>query len=650
VSSWDRSRLKLAYCCCVALALIVAGVAAFTHNPFNPAPPTAGPGGPTGPEEDPVEPPVERAPYAPRRDDPDAPRLVVLVVFDQMRGDYLTRWDGLFGEGGFHRLEKDGAWFTNCHYPYSGTVTAAGHASLATGSSPRTHGIVDNFWRRPASGKGVDCVFDDDYKLLPVLHGKQREEVGDWPGTSPRQLRADTLGDALKGATGGKGRVVSLSLKARSAVLMSCRAAGADACYWFFPPMGSFVTSTYYRAELHPWVAAFNDTRPADRWFDKDWTKLRPDLDYAAHSGPDDAPGEGTGYLLGRTFPHPMRGGAKAPGQEYYEALEYSPYGNELLLEFAKRAIDAEGLGRNPVPDLLCLSFSSNDTVGHSWGPDSQEVLDITLRSDLVVKELLDYLDAKVGRGKYVVAVSADHGVCPLPDVARGKGLDAGRVSSKALLERAEAFLRETFSTGEVEWPWIRAEETWWLYLDRRTLKANGADQAKVEEALARWLCQQPGVQTAYTRTQLTAGVVDGDEIGQRVWHSFHPARSGDVAVVLKPYHLDGNDKTLGTTHGSPHPYDTHVPLLLYGPGIRAGVRDEAVTPQAVAAVLARSLRIDTPHGAEAAVPDGLLAERGRRGGARPVRPGPNAFASRQFAPESGEILGANFSKSHFFP
>ena len=643
MSSWDRSRLKLAYCVCVALALLVAAVAAFTHNPFNPAstvPPLV--------VEEEQEPTFERTPYAPRREDPDAPRLAVLVVFDQMRGDYLTRWDGLFGEGGFRRLKKNGAWFTNCHYPYAQTRTGPGHASLATGCLPMRHGIVDNGWPSRASGNEIDCVLDSRYKVVPEFKGQQKHDIGEWPGASPSRLWADTVGDVLKEATGGEGRVVSLSLKARSAILIGCRAAKPDACYWFFPPAGMFVTSTYYRDTLHPWVDTFNGERYADRWFDKDWTRLRTDLDYEAHSGPDDVPTEDTGWAQGRTFPHPMRGSENKLGKDFYEAIENTPYGNELLLEFAKRAIDGEGLGRRATPDLLCLSFSSNDVVGHCYGPDSQEVLDITLRSDLIVRDLLNYLDEKVGRGRYVVAVSADHGVCPLPDVARAKGLDAARVDTEEQRQQAEEFLQSTF--GRSVRPWIQAKWGPWVYLDRRTLKARNADPAEVEEALADWFRRQPGVGAAYTRTRLTAGPLDGDEIGERVRRSFHPGRSGDVAIVLKPYYLAGKPRETGTTHGSPHPYDTHVPLLFYGPGIKAGGRDEPVTPQAAAAVLAHSLRIDTPHGAYAGVPGGLLDEPVRRDGARPVRPGLNFLSGENFAQAPGKISGGNLSKSHFFP
>ena len=538
---------------------------------------------------------------------PDRPRLAVLVVFDQMRGDYLTRWDSLFGEGGFHRLETEGTWFQNCHLPYAQTETAPGHASLATGCAPMTHAIIGNTWYERAAHDEVYCVYSNRYELVPLIRGKVKEEVGEWPGAWPGRLKADTLADALKKATQGKGRVVSLSLKDRGAIFLAGRQTPADACYWFFPSRGMFVTSTYYRpnGRPHSWVTKFNDNAPAAGWFGKDWVKLRPLLDYAKYSGPDDVPAEDLGWDQGRTFPHAMKGGLDEPGKSYYEAVGNSPYGNELLLELAKRAIDAEGLGRNQVPDLLCLSFSSNDGIGHSWGPDSQEVLDVTLRSDLIVKELLTYLDAKVGRGRYVLALTADHGVCPLPSVAQSQGKDAGHVSTKLLGQPAEAFLNQRFLGGQAKGRWLEGQSNLWLYLDDKMVRAQGLEQAKVAEALATWFSQQPGICKAYTRTQLTRGPLQEDPIAERVRCSFHPERSGDVAVVLKPYYLLGETLERGTTHGSPHPYDTHVPLLLYGPGIRPGVRSqEAVTSLSVTATLARNLGIAPPADAAAPLPD----------------------------------------------
>jgi arylsulfatase A-like enzyme len=591
MSLWGHRRSKLFGIAGAAVVLALAGLAALLGHGLRPGPN----GGP-----DPGEPGRTC----------DRPRLAVLVVFDQMRADYLTRWDGLFDEGGFRRLKKEGAWFENCHLPYAQTFTASGHASLATGCSPMKHGIIGNTWYDRFSSKEIYCVYTDSYELVPLIRGQVKEEVGTWPGAWPGRLQADTLGDALKGATGNKGRVVSLSLKDRSAILLGCRRAPVDACYWFFPSRGRFVTSTYYRpdGQPHSWVAAFDDGRPADQWFGKDWTRLRPDLDYARYSGPDDVAAEDEGWDQGRTFPHPMKGGLDKPGKSFYEALGNSPYGNELLLRLAERAITAEGLGRRDIPDLLCLSFSSNDGIGHCWGPDSQEVLDTTLRSDLIVKELLEYLDAQVGRGRYVLAVTADHGVCPLPEVARGQGKDAGRVPPQLLDEKAEAFLNATFRPEQMKGPWIEAGSDLWIYLNHRMVRNNSLEQTCVEETLADWFRRQPGVQNAYTRTRLSQGPLD-DPVGERVRRSFHPERSGDVAVVLKPYHLLGQPRGTGTTHGSPHPYDTHVPLLVYGPGIVPGARREAVTPQAVAAILARRLGIDPPSDAEAPVPDGLDGE-----------------------------------------
>lgn len=532
------------------------------------------------------------------------PRLAVLLIFDQLRADYLTRWHDLFGDDGFRRLEREGAWFQNCNYPYADTMTGAGHASLLSGCPPATHGIIDNEWYDRGAGAVVSCVASDRYQRVPP--GPPPAKGARNPtGVSPDRMLAPTLGDALKEATGGEGRVVSLSLKDRSAVLPAGR--HPDACYWFDPAGGTFVTSTYYRDRLEPWVEAFNRGKPADRWFGHDWMRLRPDLDYERLSGPDDQPGEGRGIFQGRVFPHPLTGGRSAPGGLYYQALYTSPFGNELLLDFVKHAVDGEQLGRHARPDLLCVSFSSNDPIGHVWGPDSQEVLDVTLRSDLVVRQLLACLDAHVGKGRYVLALTADHGVCPLPEVSRSKGRDAGRLPSTLLAVQAPDFLTATFGAGDGKERWFESAAGPWIYLNQKLLAQRGLPSARVEKALAGWLKKQPGIQTAYTRTQLLAGVPGDDTLGQAVRRSFFPDRSGDVAIVLKPYWLFSS-LFMQTTHGTPHPYDTHVPLLVLGPGVKPGVRPEPVPPLAAAAILAHGLGIKPPAKAEAGVPEDLFA------------------------------------------
>jgi hypothetical protein len=414
------------------------------------------------------------------------------------------------------------------------------------------------------------------------------------------------LADALKQATAGKGRAVALSFKDRSAVLPGGRR--PDACYWLDTATGQFVTSTYYRDGLHAWVEDYNKAQPADRWAGKEWTRLRPDLDYARYSGPDDVVGEGKGVFQGRAFPHPMGGaGASVLKPAYYGALYNSPFGNEVLLGLVKRAIDAERLGTRDVPDLLCVSFSCNDPVGHCWGPDSQEVFDVTLRSDLIVKDLLAHLDAKIGKGRYIVAVTADHGVCPLPEVTRSQGKEAARVSPNLLITGAEDFLDRKFGARAGKVRWLEATTEPWLYLNRQLIAQRALKEADVEAALAGWLKGQEGIQAAYTRAQLTAGVPADDTIGKMVQRSFQPDRCGDLYVLLKPYHLLSSPLGTGTTHGTPYAYDTHVPLLVYGPGVRAGARQDAVTPQAAAVILARVLGIKPPTGAEATVPEGLF-------------------------------------------
>lgn len=544
-------------------------------------------------------------------------RLAVFVIFDQMRGDYPTRWENLYGEGGFRRFLRDGASYPNCHYPYANTFTGPGHASLATGTSPRTHGIVANEWFDRALDSVVYCATGPRYRNVPPepTDGKPAAEgAGEsgWPG---RQL-APALADALKQATDGKAKVVSLSFKDRGAILPGGQ--HPDACYWFETATGRFVTSSYYRDRVHPRVAAFNAARPADAWFDKPWERLRPDLDYTRYSGPDDALGEAPGNLgvggvsQGVVFPHSMKIGLTKPGRKYYDALFTSPFGNELLLDLTLQLVDEEKLGRHDTADFLSVSFSCNDYVGHSWGPDSQEVLDVTLRSDLLLKKLFDHLDRTVGAGRYIVALSADHGVCPLPEASRLRGFDARRVAASELTGPAEKYLRERFHASAETLCFQRFKGGTILlnesfHLNRAWLREARLDPGEVESALANWLRDQPAVASAWTATELAAPTPPRSEIGKRVWQSYYPGRSGDVQVVLQPYYLFATPFVRGTTHGTPYPYDTHVPLLVFGPGVRPGVRADSVTPQAAVAILARGLGIAPPAKCEAPVPEGLF-------------------------------------------
>ena len=507
---------------------------------------------------------------------------------------------------------------------------------MLTGCGPDVHGIVGNVWYDRKSGAVVNCSESTRYDRVPPLpRDLPPDELKDeWkakeakpkpdrepekPATpaapvkraygTPERLLAPTFGDALKTATRGKGRAFGLSFKDRSALLPV--GSRADGAYWLDSADGMIVTSTYYRDAVHSWVEDLNRRRIADKWFEKTWDRLRPELDYTGWSGPDLVVGEGKGYRQGVTFPHLIDGGLKRPGRSYYDALYASPFGNDFLLELVKACVAGEKLGTDDVPDLLTISFSSNDSVGHAWGPDSQEVLDMTLRSDRMLAELLTFLDETVGKGKYTLCLTADHGVCPLPEVSARFGRDAGRVSFRRLLTDAEAHLRATYQRDGVKDPkakWIEAHTGIWIYLNHKLITSHGLDPADVAKTLADFVARQSGIQRTFTRAELDRPADPADAVARRMRTSYHPDRCGDVSLVLKPYWLDGDSRlSTGTSHGTPHPYDTHVPLLVYGPNVKPGVRKEEVPPAVIGSVFAKALGIAPPARAEYPVPAGLF-------------------------------------------
>ena len=547
----------------------------------------------------------------------DPPKLLVLVAFDQMRGDYLQRWQKLFGTDGFARLQQEGAWYQNCHYPYAHTQTGPGHASMLTGCAPDQHGIIMNQWYDRKTGVAVNCSQSDRYERVPALPNPlPREEFKDpkssvdaEPKTkmagSPDRILAPTVGDVLK-AINPKSKVVGLSFKDRSALLPVGK--DADAVYWLDSLDGMIVTSSCYRSSLHPWVADFNRERVADRWFDKEWVRLGSVELYNQNTGPEKGEGASKGIRQGLSFPHMIDGGNSKPGKSYYEALFNSPFGNDMLLELVKRAITSEKLGQDDVTDLLVVSFSSNDAIGHCWGPDSHEVLDVTLRADGVMADLLKYLDQTVGKGNYTLALTADHGICPLPEFSTTKGTPAQRLPSKALAAALEKHLRAKYDpegkAGKANF--IESFQGAWFYLDQTLLGIRGIDPAVAAREAANFIAKQDGVYRVFTRADLARDYPLNDPIGQRMTRSFHPERSGDVAFVAEPFTLL-DSMSVGTNHGSPHRYDTHVPLLFYGKNITPGIRPDAVTPQSIAAVLSASAGVAPPEKAAYPVPPGLI-------------------------------------------
>jgi hypothetical protein len=543
-------------------------------------------------------------------------KLAVLVVFDQMRGDFLDRWKNLYTANGFNRMTSAGTHFTNCHYPYGITSTGPGHASMLTGCSPDRHGITNNDWFDRATATKQYCAGSERYAFVPAKPVSPTSTVASKSESTkvagcPVPMLSPTVGDVLKKATGGKGRAFGLSLKDRSAVLPAGHA--ADGAYWFD---GRIVTSTYYRDTVHSWIAELNRSKIMDQWFEKPWTKLHPDWDYTQFSGPDDGLGETKTPGRGITFPHSMTGGLTNIGKEYYEQVANSPYGNDLVLAMAKACVVGEGLGTRETPDLLTISFSSNDIVGHAYGPDSHEVLDVTLRSDLIMAELLSFLDERVGKGNYVVAMTADHGVVQIPELAAALGKDAKRVPAISLLLNSERHLQSKFGklNGGFETKEAEKRDTWietisapWLYLNDRLCAAKGVNKADVAREYVAWLRGHPDVMSAYTAEELAKpDALDAN--GQFMARSFHPKNSGDLCVVLKPgYLIESKVGGTGTSHGTPHDYDRFVPLVVFGPKLNPGPSDEPVTPQHCAAILSHYLGLAPPRDCAVTLPKTLM-------------------------------------------
>ena len=500
-------------------------------------------------------------------------RLAVLVVVDQMRADYLERFGPAF-DGGLRRLLDDGALFTDAHQDHANTLTASGHASLGTGAHPARSGVVGNEWFERASGRAVAAVSDDDH---PRLDGGS--------GVSPSRLQATTLGDWLIAAHPGA-KVLSVAWKDRSAIFLG----GHEArdVYWKSRSGPGFTTSRYYRDELPTWMVAFGRAL-VDRAWPETWELSRHEEGAYDAAGEDDFPAEAAG--IGRTFPHRLRGLGDLGG---------TPFADELLLELCVAGVRGMALGADATPDLLCIGLSATDAIGHAFGPDSVEIQDQMLRLDASLGDFLAFLDDTVGRERYCLALSSDHGVVPLPELAvRGAEPRAHRTDFGTELRRLDERLDAELGEGD----WIAAFENAEVYLDRATVGARGLAVAAVARRAAELLAQEPDVARAVVLASLAGEDPPRDALARRLLHSYHPERSGDVALVLHPYVLLSGSP-VGTSHGSPHDYDTHVPLAFLGAGVAPGRRAEPAATVDLAPTLARWLGVTPPEGLDGRILD----------------------------------------------
>jgi len=492
---------------------------------------------------------------------PQPPRLVILVVVDQCRRDYLDRFAPRF-EGFFARLHDEGRTFVEGEQHHAITVTAAGHATLGTGRFPSRHGIVGNDFFDAATNRMVGAA--NDAAALPVgaLGG----------GYSAARLECDALGDWWK-RRWPLSRAIGISIKPRSAILPLGR--GADEAWWVDERSGALVTSDAFVKELPAWAAAFDAQPPIDG-YPQAWEATLPDAAAYAELGctGDDAPGEArSGTNRSRSFPHSL---AAVRTADRVNALLFSPWGDELLLDFARAAIEGEALGADDVPDLLVLALSGTDYIGHRHGPDSWEICEQLLHLDRALADFLSFAEAKIGADRLLLAFSSDHGVAPLPEVAAARGQPGGRVDWPALQPKVEEALRSI--APELEKAALPISE-FGIRLDRAALARSGRSVLEVAPALAAKLRASPPFVDARSHVEL-AGVLDpGDRYGELLRRSSDGERAGDLLFVLAPgtiyvpppLRVEQAAALLATSHGSLHDYDTAVPIVFLGVGVQAG-------------------------------------------------------------------------------
>jgi predicted AlkP superfamily pyrophosphatase or phosphodiesterase len=505
----------------------------------------------------------------------ESPKLVVAIVVDQLRYDYLERFHDQFGKGGFRLLMEEGAFLTFAHYNYGPTVTGPGHASFLSGAPPSVHGIISNDWFDKRTGKNINCVADPDVEGVGT--------GGSAAKRSPRNFIGSNLADEMR--LRFRSKVVGISLKDRGAILPAGKKpAGA---YWFDSASGQFVTSTYYMPELPAWVKAFNAQKVPETFIGQTWRRLLPEN---AYQWADELPGEGvTSGDRSRIFDHAIRPSSK----EGFETIVPTPFGNQLLVQFAEAALDGEQLGKGPNPDLLCVSFSSPDAAGHIFGPYSQEVQDILLRLDQQLAGLFLRLDQKIGLANITVVLTADHGVAPAPEFALSQGLDGRRVDLQPLLGDLFTVLDKQFGEGRFFLSPRLHDGS--LYFDHKALQERGIAPETLASAIRDWAIGTGCFQAAYTRSQLLEGRVGG-ALGRLVLNGFHAERSGDIVLVQKPFQLSGT-AAVGTTHGSVYSYDTHIPVLFFGKSFKRGRYADPFSITDIASTLSAALRLTEPSG-----------------------------------------------------
>ncbi len=506
------------------------------------------------------------------------PKLVVGLVVDQMRWDYLYKYSNRYNAGGFKRLLREGFSCENTQISYIPTVTAAGHTSIYTGSVPAINGITGNEWIIQATGESMYCTDDSTVKTIGST-----SKAGEM---SPKNMLSNTITDELKLATNFKSKVIGIALKDRGGILPAGHA--ANAAYWYDDLTGNWITSTYYMNSLPAWVNTFNNQKIAEKYIRQDWKTLFP-IETYTQSTTDDTPYEGK--LKGETapvFPHltsKMLNGS-------YSAIRNTPYGNTITLDFAKDAIKNEKLGNNTATDFLAVSLSSTDYIGHQYGINSVEIEDTYLRLDKDLENFLNYLDAAIGKGEYTIFLSADHGAAHNPKFLTDQKIPAGLWPGATIMKELNAQLDKEFSVKNL----VLSFSNYQVNFNNAILKENKKiNRESLKEFCINYLKQQEGIANVVDMEEIAESTVP-EPLKTKLINGYNYQRSGDIQILLQPGWFQGYAAT-GTTHGTWNPYDTHIPLLFMGWGIKQGTLNRQVAMADIAATLAALLHIQEPNG-----------------------------------------------------
>jgi len=528
----------------------------------------------------------------------ERPRLILQITVDQLRGDLPTRYYDRLGEGGFRYLWESGVVYRNAHHAHANTETIVGHTTLATGAHPSNHGMVGNLWFDRETGFTTYNVEDPNYHLLTVGASIDANTEIDptqlaarSEGRSPAAILVTTFSDELRSSTGGKAKVIGVSVKDRGAISM---AGHSGTAYWFSKASGDFVTSSYYLDQYPDWVTSWNEKNLPQRYAGTEWQLLHEQSTYLFGDS-DDRDWETDVGGFGRVFPHSYADGSSP----YFTTwLTLSPAGDEMVLDFAKQALVEEQLGGDAVTDYLSVSFSSTDYVGHVFGPSSLEAEDNILRLDQTLRELFEFVDEKVGLENTLIVLSADHGGPDAPGYLNSLGIPAGYVDPDTWdKESAITRIKEAFDIkGEL----IETYDHPYLYFTSDVKNDRKIDQEMLEAAVVEELSKFPAVSLAVSSSALRRGNLPDTDLYRAVTNNFNSKRSGDVYVVFEPnwFINDFESLIVAATHGSPWSYDTYVPVVFAGAGLKAETVDRAVQTVDVAVTLSAFMGIKPPSGA----------------------------------------------------